>query len=102
MTTLNATQVAGAFLAIARANAALLPPNAQLALALADGALAAINAVQGTGKDITDEQLTKLISLDAIARADDRAAQRELLASRVDSPKGTWVSGDPNPPNPVP
>ena len=75
---MTAMQAASAFLMVAKASSAALPPNVQLALALADGALSAINLAVSNSTDITDEQLIQLMSLDDAARSDDRQAQLDL------------------------
>lgn len=53
-----------------------LPPNVQLALAIVKGAIAAIEAANNGGRDVSDAELDALFAEDERARLADELARR--------------------------
>lgn len=58
----------------------LLPPNASLAVALAQIAMHAVTIAQNEGRDVTPAELEALFAADDAAKADDILAQQEASA----------------------
>lgn len=58
-----------------------LPPNVQLALAIAKGALAAIERANNGGRDVSDEELDAIFDEDEQARLADIEARAKKAAS---------------------
>lgn len=76
------TVIAGVEL-VADAAAPLLPPNMQLALAIAKAAIMAIERAQNNGRDVTEAEL------DALFEEDEKARQADLAAQAAMKPKSS-------------
>jgi len=77
---LTAVQMATIFAQAAAATPGVLPPNAQLALGITTQVLAAVQAAEGSGADITDADLAGLFDLYRAAQKADDAAQAAAAA----------------------
>ena len=78
--TMTAQQIAAQIQVFAGAATPFLPPNAQLAVTLANAAMQAVHNAQNGGQDVTPEQLEALFAADDQAKADDLLAQQQALA----------------------
>ena len=76
---------------VAESVAVFLPPNIQLAIGLIGAASRAIEQAQAQGKDITDDALIKLFSLDDQAKAEDLAAQNKVRIDGKVMHKGVFI-----------
>jgi hypothetical protein len=82
-TTPSAAQIAAGLTeveAVATTAAPLLPPNAQLVLALSIGAAQLVQTSLAQGVDVTDAQLTTLFAQFGVNQSDDLAAQAAAKA----------------------
>ena len=78
---------------LASAASPFLPPNARLAVTLAQSALAAVERAQQAGQaDISDADLDALFVEYEHAKADDRAAVKQRLAE--DAATTPTIDGD--------